>query len=73
MQVLSTATPSRRYDLSAPCNTFCAHWLGIGVYHSGILIQVMMASDCLLMASDCLLMTSDDESSCALNSTRDDL
>jgi len=32
--------------------------------HSGILIQVMMASDCLLM-------TSDDESSCALNSTRD--
>jgi len=27
------------YDLSAPCNTCCAHWLGLGVYHSGILIQ----------------------------------
>lgn len=27
------------YDLYASCNALCAHWWGIGLYHSGILLQ----------------------------------
>ena len=27
------------YDLCACCNAICAHWLGMGVYHSGILMR----------------------------------
>ena len=27
------------YDLNSCCNSFCAHRLGIGIYHSGVLVQ----------------------------------